>query len=80
MIIKAVQKALVDVPDVNVTFNEDHIRKYHKQDICFAVAMDGGLITPIIPDVGSKGMTEIAKTTKELAGKAKEKKLKPEEY
>ena len=42
--------------------------------------MDGGLITPIIPDVGSKGMTEIAKTTKELAGKAKEKKLKPEEY
>ena len=42
--------------------------------------MDGGLITPIVFDVGSKGLKEIAVTTKALAAKAKEKKLQPNEY
>jgi pyruvate dehydrogenase E2 component (dihydrolipoamide acetyltransferase) len=53
---------------------------YKKADICVAVATPNGLITPIIRDVGSKGLAAISAETKALAGRAREGKLKPEEY
>lgn len=60
------------------------IRKYHfrykKADICVAVATPTGLITPIITDVGARGLASISSETKTLAKKAREGKLKPEEY
>jgi len=54
--------------------------RYKKADICVAVATPTGLITPIIKDVGSKGLASISAETKSLASKAREGKLKPEEY
>lgn len=54
--------------------------RHHKADICFAVATPTGLITPIVKDVGSKGLTEILTETKALVKKAREGKLAPHEY
>jgi len=54
--------------------------RYKRADICVAVATPTGLITPIIKDVGSKGLASISAETKSLASKAREGKLKPEEY
>jgi pyruvate dehydrogenase E2 component (dihydrolipoamide acetyltransferase) len=55
-------------------------RRYHKQDISIAVATPNGLITPIVTDVGSKGLATVSAQTKALAAKARDGKLKPEEY
>jgi pyruvate dehydrogenase E2 component (dihydrolipoamide acetyltransferase) len=55
-------------------------RRHHKADICVAVATPTGLITPIVKDVGSKGLTEISTETKGLAKKARDGKLAPHEY
>jgi pyruvate dehydrogenase E2 component (dihydrolipoamide acetyltransferase) len=55
-------------------------RRFKKADICVAVATPTGLITPIVKDVGSKGLTSISSEVKSLAVKAKDGKLKPEEY
>jgi pyruvate dehydrogenase E2 component (dihydrolipoamide acetyltransferase) len=55
-------------------------RRYKKADICVAVATPNGLITPIVKDVGSKGLATISSEVKALAGKARDGKLKPEEY
>lgn len=60
--------------DLQLTF------RYKKADICVAVATPNGLITPIIKDVGSKGLAAISAETKALAAKARDGKLKPEEY
>lgn len=54
--------------------------RYKKADICVAVATPTGLITPIIKDVGAKGLASISAETKSLATKARDGKLKPEEY
>ena len=54
--------------------------RYKQADICVAVATPNGLITPIIKDVGSKGLAAISAETKALAGRARDGKLKPEEY
>ena len=54
--------------------------RYKKADICVAVATPNGLITPIVKDVGSKGLATISSEVKSLAGKARDGKLKPEEY
>jgi pyruvate dehydrogenase E2 component (dihydrolipoamide acetyltransferase) len=53
---------------------------YKKADICVAVATPTGLITPIVKDVGAKGLASISAETKNLAKKARDGKLKPEEY
>jgi len=79
-IVKATQLALVDVPEANSAWLGDKIRTYKKADICVAVATPTGLITPIIKDVGSKGLVSISSEAKALAKKARDGKLQPQEY
>jgi pyruvate dehydrogenase E2 component (dihydrolipoamide acetyltransferase) len=79
-IIKALSLALSRVPSCNVSYT-DEVTLFHEQiDISFAVSLDGGLITPIVKDVANKGFRTIAEETKSLVRRAKEGKLKPEEY
>ena len=79
-VIKAVAVALRRCPDVNAAYTEDAILKFKKADVSIAVAIEGGLITPIIKDAGGKGLVEISETAKDLAGKARDGKLQPEEF
>ena len=80
-IIKACGRALIDVPDANVSFDgEASVRKYQKADISVAVALENGLITPIIRNADRKSLHEISEEMKVLAGKARSGKLRPEEY
>jgi pyruvate dehydrogenase E2 component (dihydrolipoamide acetyltransferase) len=79
-IIKAVAAALVRHPEVNSSWDEKAIRRYHRVHIGVAVAIEDGLITPVIRDADRKGVADIAPEVRELAQRAREKKLKPEEY
>jgi len=79
-ILKVSSLALVDVPDANSAWLGETIRQYKKADISVAVATPTGLITPIIRDVGSKGLSTISAETKTLAKKARDGKLAPHEY
>lgn len=79
-IIKATAVTLKQMPDVNATWDGEVCRQLHSIDISIAVATDRGLITPIIKDVASKGIKEIAASAKALAKKARDGKLLPEEY
>ncbi|GAA5970508.1 hypothetical protein JCM11641_007331 [Rhodosporidiobolus odoratus] len=79
-IVKASALALQDVPEANSGWHGDFIRQYETQDICVAVATPNGLITPIVADAGRKGLATISAQAKALAGKARDGKLKPEEY
>ena len=80
MLIKAMAKALVDVPQANVQFGGDMLHTFGRVDIALAVAIDGGLVTPVIRDAGSLSLTAIAAQSKALATKAREGKLLPEDY
>jgi pyruvate dehydrogenase E2 component (dihydrolipoamide acetyltransferase) len=80
MIIKAAAMALKQVPDANAAWSDDGLMKFKGVDISVAVAIPGGLITPIIRDADRKGMGTISGEMKDLAAKAKAGKLKPEEY
>lgn len=80
LVIKAAAMALMRHPWVNSAWTGEAIRQYDAAHIGVAVAVDEGLITPVIRDAHRKGVTEIATEVKELAGRAREKKLKPEEY
>jgi pyruvate dehydrogenase E2 component (dihydrolipoamide acetyltransferase) len=80
LVIKAVAVALRRHPFVNAAWTGDAIHLYEQVHIGVAVAIDEGLITPVIRDADRKGLTEIATEVKELAGRAREKKLKPEEF
>jgi pyruvate dehydrogenase E2 component (dihydrolipoamide acetyltransferase) len=80
MIIKAASSSLIKVPQANASWENDNTRYFNNTDISVAVAIDGGLITPIIKDVQSKGLLEISDDMKILANKAKDGKLLPEEY
>ncbi len=80
MLIKALAKSLVEVPVCNVQFAGDTLLKFSRADISVAVSIPGGLITPIIKDAGSKAISAISKEMKDLASRAKEGKLAPEEY
>jgi pyruvate dehydrogenase E2 component (dihydrolipoamide acetyltransferase) len=80
LLIKALAKALVQVPSCNVTFAGDQLIRYERADISVAVSIPGGLITPIVTDAGNKAISAIATEIKELAGRAKEGKLQPHEY
>tara|TARA_R110000772_G_scaffold231592_2_gene342541 strand:- start:15095 stop:16399 length:1305 start_codon:yes stop_codon:yes gene_type:complete len=79
-VIKAVAVALRRCPDVNVSYTDDAILKFKRADVSVAVAIEGGLITPIIKDAGSLGLAAISAKAKELAGKARDGKLQPEEF
>jgi pyruvate dehydrogenase E2 component (dihydrolipoamide acetyltransferase) len=80
MLLKAQALALVAVPDANVSFGGDHLRKFGRVDISVAVAIPGGLITPVIRDAANKRLSVIATEMKDLAARAKEGKLQPPEY
>ena len=79
-IIRAVGLALKKVPEANVQFGGDVVRKYSRADISVAVAIEGGLITPIVRGAEHKGLRAISEEVKELAKKARDGKLMPEEY
>ena len=80
MLIKALAKSLVAVPACNVQYAGDTMLKFTRADISVAVSIPGGLITPIIKDAGGKAISAISAEMKDLAGRAKEGKLAPEEY
>jgi pyruvate dehydrogenase E2 component (dihydrolipoamide acetyltransferase) len=79
-LIRAAALALIKVPDANVSFAGDAILKHRSADIGIAVALDGGLITPIIRNAEKKGLAEISAEAKSLAERARDKKLKPVEF
>jgi pyruvate dehydrogenase E2 component (dihydrolipoamide acetyltransferase) len=78
--IKAMACALRDVPDANAAWGDDHIKKFKAVDISVAVAVEGGLVTPIIHDASNKSLGIISAEMKNLAQKARDNKLRPEEF
>jgi pyruvate dehydrogenase E2 component (dihydrolipoamide acetyltransferase) len=80
LIIRASALALKLVPMANASWTEEETRVYKNVDISVAVAIDGGLITPIVKDAGNKGLKAISEEMKDLAERAKSGKLIPEEY
>ncbi len=80
IIVKAAAMALLKHPFVNASYQDKNIRFYEQADIGVAVAIDEGLITPVVRGANLKGFLEISAEIKDLAGKAKAKKLQPEEY
>lgn len=80
--IKAVAAALIKVPTVNSSYREDEgvIRTFNTADISVAVATPVGLMTPIVKGADSRGLASISQEVKALSGKARDGKLKPEEY
>ncbi|MDX8390158.1 MAG: pyruvate dehydrogenase complex dihydrolipoamide acetyltransferase [Mariprofundaceae bacterium] len=79
-IIKAAAKSLVDVPEANASWTDSHTLQHKHAHISIAVAIEGGLITPVIRFAEQKGLVEISGEVKELAGRARKGELKPEEY
>merc|ERR1719370_926130 len=79
-VIKAVATALQYVPELNATLVNEEVRVQDMIDISVAVATPAGLITPIVKDAGGKNIQQISATVKELAGRAKENKLKLDEF
>ena len=79
-IIKAVGLAMRDLPDVNVSWDDNHILTYNNVDISIAVASDSGLITPVLRNVDFKSMPELSNEMKVLVQKARDNKLRPEEF
>jgi pyruvate dehydrogenase E2 component (dihydrolipoamide acetyltransferase) len=80
MVIKALAMALVAVPDANVTWTEAGMLKHRRADVGVAVSIPGGLITPVVRNADAKRLSEISNEMKGLAKRARERKLKPEEY
>jgi pyruvate dehydrogenase E2 component (dihydrolipoamide acetyltransferase) len=80
MIIRATAAALRQHPDCNAHWGGDHVRRFHRVHIGVAVAIDDGLITPVVRDAHLKGVAQIGAEVRELAGRARGKKLLPEEY
>ena len=79
-VIKAVAVALRQVPAANASYSDDGILMWDDVDVSVAVAIPGGLITPIIRKADSKGLAQISNEMKDLAARAKDGKLKPEEF
>jgi pyruvate dehydrogenase E2 component (dihydrolipoamide acetyltransferase) len=80
IILKATATALVQHPECNAHWLGDHIRYFTRVHLGMAVAIDEGLITPVIFDADRKRLSEISAEARELAGRARERRLKPEEY
>jgi pyruvate dehydrogenase E2 component (dihydrolipoamide acetyltransferase) len=80
MVIKAMALALMDVPDANASWTETAMVKHKHADVGVAVSIPGGLITPIIRKADQKTLSVIANEMKDLAARARTRKLKPEEY
>ena len=80
MIVKAVAKALLRIPRVNVSFAEDRLLQKKQVHIGVAVALEQGLIVPIVPNADQRGILDIARETQRLAEAAREGKIRPEEF
>ncbi|WP_454656886.1 pyruvate dehydrogenase complex dihydrolipoamide acetyltransferase [Bosea beijingensis] len=80
MVIKALALALRAVPDANVSWTDNTMLKHKHADVGVAVSIPGGLITPIIRDACHKSLSQISNEMKDMAARAKARKLKPEEY
>ena len=80
MVIKAVAMALRDVPAANASWSDAAILQYNNVDISVAVAIDGGLITPIVKNADQKGLAQISNEAKDLIARARAGKLQPSEY
>ena len=80
MLVKALAAALLRVPDANASFAGDHIRRYGRADISVAVAVPGGLVTPVVRDAAAKPLSVIATEMRDLVQRAREGKLRPEDY
>jgi len=79
-VVKACANALKAYPDANVSWTDEAVRQYIDADISVAVSTPNGLITPIVKAAQNKGLKEISAEVKDLAGRAREGKLKPEEF
>ncbi|MEO9899732.1 pyruvate dehydrogenase complex dihydrolipoamide acetyltransferase [Nisaea sp.] len=80
LVIKASAQALKKVPAANASWTDEAIRIFKSVDISVAVAIEGGLITPVIRGAQNKGALDIAREMKDLASRARDGKLMPEEY
>ncbi|MCA6302326.1 MAG: pyruvate dehydrogenase complex dihydrolipoamide acetyltransferase [Phenylobacterium sp.] len=80
LVIKAAALALKQVPEANASFTPEGIALHRHADISMAVAVEGGLITPILRRAEQKGLADIAQEAKDLAERARNRKLKPEEF
>jgi pyruvate dehydrogenase E2 component (dihydrolipoamide acetyltransferase) len=80
LMIKALAVALIEVPECNVSFAGDNLFKYSRADISVAVSIPGGLITPIVANADGKSVSAIATEIHDLAARAKDGKLQPQEY
>ncbi|KQO53809.1 pyruvate dehydrogenase complex dihydrolipoamide acetyltransferase [Methylobacterium sp. Leaf85] len=79
-VIKAMGLALMRVPAANAVWAEDRILRFNNAEVGVAVAIDGGLFTPVIRKADQKTLSTISNEMKDFAGRARAKKLKPEEY
>tara|TARA_B100000927_G_C16315554_1_gene409219 strand:- start:50 stop:646 length:597 start_codon:yes stop_codon:yes gene_type:complete len=79
-VLKAVIGALQTVPAVNATFREDHVVQFGEIGVSVAVAVDDGLVTPVVRNASSKSLLQISREVKDLAGRAREGKLLPREF
>jgi len=80
VIIKVAATALLQHPQVNASFQEKFVRYYERADVGVAVAIEDGLITPVVRSADQKSLSQIAAEVRELAERARSRKLKPEEY
>jgi pyruvate dehydrogenase E2 component (dihydrolipoamide acetyltransferase) len=80
IIIKAVAMALRQHPECNAWWQDDHIRYWNEVHVSMAVAVEEGLITPVIRYTDQKGLRQIAAEARDLAARARDRRLKPEEY
>ncbi|WP_431919512.1 dihydrolipoamide acetyltransferase family protein [Amycolatopsis tucumanensis] len=78
-VVKAVAVAFAEVPEANVIWTPDAVRRFESVSIAVAVAVDGGLVTPVVRDVGSRSLSDISRTTASLATRARAGRLKQAE-
>jgi len=78
--VKACADALMEVPDVNIQFDGENVYRHSDADVAVAVALDGGLITPIVRAAQTKSLADIAREVKDLVARARAKSLRPDEY
>ena len=79
-VLKASVEAAVKVPKVNASFDDDALVQYSEVDLAIAVAIDDGLVTPVIKSAQTKSLREISDAVKDLAHRARNKRMKPEEF
>lgn len=79
-IVRAVALSLIKVPAANASWHETHMRQYQAADVCVAVAVDGGLVTPVVRSAEMKPLNQLSIEVKDLAERARLGKLLPEEY